>query len=129
MLCLSFKMNNSGDNQANNNISALRADVAATTDVLKVTVDKLVQRGENLDAMNNRAEDLNSTSYHFRGTARRVHNQMRWQNWKLTFFISRFSIEKYFPSNDEFIILFSFGCDLSHCIYHLDGSSSMEEMI
>ncbi len=90
MLYLSFKMNNSEDNQTNNNLSELRADVAATTSVLKVTVDKLVQRGENLDALNNRAEDLGSTSYHFRGTARRVNRHMRWQNWKLTIFISKF---------------------------------------
>jgi len=87
MLYLSFKMNNPEDNQTNNNLTSLRADVAATTSVLKVTVDKLVQRGENLDALNNRADDLSSTSYHFRGTARRVNRQMRWQNCKLTFFI------------------------------------------
>ncbi len=93
MLYLSFKMNNSEDNQTNNNLTSLRADVAATTDVLKVTVDKLVQRGENLDVLNNRADDLSSTSYHFRGTARRVNRHMRWQNWKLTFFISKFFFE------------------------------------
>ena len=92
MLYLSFKMNNLGDNQSNHNLRSLRDDVTATTDVLKVTVEKLVQRGENLDAMNTRAEDLNSTSFHFRGTARRVNRQMRWQNWKLTFFISKFSM-------------------------------------
>jgi len=83
-------MNNSEDNQTNNNLSELRADVAATTSALKVTVDKLVQRGENLDVLNNRADDLSSTSYHFRGTARRVNRHMRWQNWKLTIFISKF---------------------------------------
>ncbi len=92
MLYLSFKMNNSEDNQTHNNLHSLRADVAATTDVLKVTVDKLVQRGENLDAMNTRAEDLNSTSYHFRNTARRVNRHMKWQNCKITFFISKFFI-------------------------------------
>ncbi|CAF1483216.1 unnamed protein product [Rotaria sordida] len=37
-------MNNSETNQTNNNLSALRVDVAAIIDVLKVTVDKLVQR-------------------------------------------------------------------------------------
>jgi hypothetical protein len=92
-------MNNSEDNQGNNNLHALRADVKATTDVLRVTVEKLVQRGENLDEVDRRAQDLNSTSHHFRGTARRVHQQMRWQNYKLTFFISRFSLE-----------IFSFEC-------------------
>ncbi|CAF0735049.1 unnamed protein product [Adineta steineri] len=80
-------MDNSQNNQTNKNLNELRADVTATTDALKVTVEKLVQRGENLDVLNNRAEDLSSTSYHFRGTARRVNRQMRWQNYKLTIFI------------------------------------------
>lgn len=83
-----FKMNPTEDSQANNNLRELRADVAATTSVLKVTVDKLVQRGENLDALNDRAENLNSTSYHFLGTSRRVHRHMKWQNCKLTICLS-----------------------------------------
>lgn len=82
-------MNPSDENATVNNLSNLRADVAATTNVLKVTVEKLVQRGDNLDALNNRAEDLHSTSYHFRGTARRVNRNMRWQNYKLTIFLGR----------------------------------------
>ena len=85
-------MNNQEDNCTTNNLNVIRADVAATTDVLKVTVDKLVQRGENLDVLNNRAENLNSTSYYFRGTTRRVNRHMKWQNWKLTIFISRSSL-------------------------------------
>jgi hypothetical protein len=83
-------MNDPHDNRTANNLTALRADVAETTNVLKVTVDKLVQRGDNLDAMNARAEDLNTTSYHFHGTARRVQRNMKWKNYKLTFFISKF---------------------------------------
>jgi len=85
--------NTTESEQRNNNITALRADVAATTDVLKVTVDKLVQRGENLNNLNDRAQDLSSSSYHFRGTARRVNRQMRWQNCKLTFFISKILLQ------------------------------------
>lgn len=89
-------MNPSEDNPtASNNFNSLRADVAATSDVLKVTVDKLVRRGENLDALNHRAEDLNSVSYHFRGTARRVNRNMAWRNYKLTFFISMFDMIMY----------------------------------
>lgn len=115
MLFLSFKMNNDPEiNQTNNNLNALKDDVAATTSALRVTVDKLVQRGENLDALNNRAEDLSSTSYHFRGTARRVNRQMRWQNCKLTFFISKFSfffyIKSYFKETFffKYLLLFVF---------------------
>ncbi|CAF1611637.1 unnamed protein product [Adineta ricciae] len=81
-------MNNPEENPTASNLNALRADVTATTDVLKVTVGKLVQRGENLDALNNRADDLYSTSYHFRGAARRVDRNMKWKNIKLTVFIA-----------------------------------------
>ncbi|CAF2597938.1 unnamed protein product [Rotaria sp. Silwood2] len=70
-----------------NNLHALRADVAETTNVLKVTVDKLVDRGDRLDALSARAEDLNSSSYHFHGSARRVQRSMKWRNYKITIFI------------------------------------------
>lgn len=88
MLYLSLKMNPSEEHSTQQNLNSLRADMAATSDVLKVTVDKLVRRGENLDALNNRAEDLSETSYHFRGTARRVHRNAAWRNYKLTIFLS-----------------------------------------
>jgi hypothetical protein len=119
--------NNSENNQTNNNLTALRADVAATTDVLKVTVDKLVQRGENLTTLNDRAEDLSSSSYHFRGTARRVNRHMRWQNYKLTIFIGKvlFGIRFKF----YLFVFSSLGGDLCYWIYCVNGSSSMEKMI
>ncbi|CAF0963015.1 unnamed protein product [Rotaria sordida] len=74
------------DNKANN-LNELRADVAETTNVLKVTVDKLVDRGDRLDALNARAEDLNTSSYHFHGSARRIQRSMKWRNYKITIFI------------------------------------------
>jgi hypothetical protein len=88
-------MSDSMDNRANN-LSSLRADVAETTNVLKVTVDKLVDRGDRLDTLNARAEDLSSSSYHFHGSARRVQRRMKWQNYRITIFISKFSFFFYF---------------------------------
>ncbi|CAF3166692.1 unnamed protein product [Rotaria socialis] len=74
------------DNKTNN-LNALRADVAETTNVLKVTVEKLVDRGDRLDVLNARAEDLNSSSYYFHGSARRIQRTMKWRNYKITIFI------------------------------------------
>jgi hypothetical protein len=85
-------MNNPENNQTNNNLSALRDDIAEITSVLRGVVDKLIQPREHLDALNNRAEDLCSTSYHFRGMARTVNRHMKWQSWKLNIFISKFFI-------------------------------------
>ncbi|CAF3806604.1 unnamed protein product [Rotaria magnacalcarata] len=76
------------DNKTNN-LNALRADVTETTNVLRVTVEKLVDRGDRLDALNARAEDLNSSSYHFHGSARRIQRTMKWRNYKITIFISK----------------------------------------
>jgi hypothetical protein len=72
------------------NLDALRNDVKETTDVLKVTVDKLVDRGERLDALTERADELNTSSVHFHGAARRVQRRMKWQNYKITIFIGKF---------------------------------------
>ena len=72
------------------NLKALRADVDETTQVLKVTVDKLVDRGERLDALTAKADDLNTSSVHFHGSARRVHQRMKWQNYKITICLSKF---------------------------------------
>ncbi|CAF1026655.1 unnamed protein product [Adineta steineri] len=73
--------------QRANNLSSMRADVAETTNVLKVTVDKLVDRGDRLDALSARADDLNSSSYHFHGSARRVQRHMKWQSYRMTIII------------------------------------------
>jgi hypothetical protein len=70
-----------------NNLSALRADVNETTQVLKVTVDKLVDRGERLDALTAKADDLNASSGVYYVSTRRVNRHMKWQNYKITIFI------------------------------------------
>ena len=72
------------------NLSSLRADVAETTNVLTITIDKLVDRGDRLEILSARADDLNMSSNHFHGSARRVQRRMKWQNYKVTFFISKF---------------------------------------
>ncbi|CAF3777294.1 unnamed protein product [Rotaria magnacalcarata] len=98
------------DNKTNN-LNALRADVTETTNVLRVTVEKLVDRGDRLDALNARAEDLNSSSYHFHGSARRIQRTMKWRNYKITIFISN--------------------CGRTHCNWCncINRTSSMEKII
>ena len=82
-------MNPSDEHPVPNHLTALRDDVAETSQVLKLTVEKLVQRGDNLDALNAQAEHLNSSSYHFQGSSRRLNRRMRNQNYKLNFFIGQ----------------------------------------
>jgi hypothetical protein len=85
-----------------NNLNALRADVDETTNVLKVTVEKLVDRGDRLDALQAKADDLNQSSVHFYGSTKRVNRRMKWQNYKITIFIGKFSFESFLETNHSF---------------------------
>ncbi len=70
-----------------NNLSALRADVNERTQVLKRIVDKLVDRGDRLDVLTAKADDLNALYGVYYGSTRRVNRRMKWQNYKITIFI------------------------------------------
>ncbi|CAF1076473.1 unnamed protein product [Adineta ricciae] len=92
-------ISNSEKNPTAGNLNALHADgPTTTTDVLKVTVNKLVQRGENLDALDNRTDDFYSTLHRFRGTTRPVNRDK------------------------------SSCCGRVHYLYRINGRSPMEEM-
>ncbi|CAF1670853.1 unnamed protein product, partial [Adineta ricciae] len=74
---------------AADNLIALRTDVTKTTNVLKVTIEKLVDRDDRLDVLTERAHDLSASSHHFHDSGRHVQQRMKWKNRKLTIFISR----------------------------------------
>ncbi|CAF1326233.1 unnamed protein product [Adineta ricciae] len=73
----------SGGSQANK-LYVLPADVKKTTNVLKVTVEKLVERSIQLDMLNERADDLSSSSHHFHDSGRHVQQRMKCRYWKLS---------------------------------------------
>ena len=81
--------NNTAGNTTARQLGALRADVDDTTSALKITVDKLVDRQEKLNVLSERADDLSMSSQHFHGSARRVQQRMKWQNYKITIFIGQ----------------------------------------
>lgn len=101
-------MSDSTDSKRNN-LKNLRDDVTETTNVLKVTVDKLVDRGDKLDALSARADDLNTSSVHFHGAARRVQRRMKWQNYKITACISKLIFNE-LQEKKCFFYTFSCGC-------------------
>jgi hypothetical protein len=83
-------MSNREETKSANNVSALQADVTETTNILKVTVGKLIDREEKLTALSERADDLHSSSAHFHGSARRVQRKFKWHNRKITIIIGKF---------------------------------------
>lgn len=82
-------MSNPTENRTANNLKALRTDVDETTNILKVTVDKLVDREDKLNDLHQRADNLSTSSYQFHGAARRVQRRMKWQNYKMTIIIGK----------------------------------------
>lgn len=100
------------------NLDALRADVNDTKKILTVTVDKLVERGDRLDALTAKADDLNTSSVHFYDGGRRVNRKMKWQNRKVSICIGKNSCVGYFA---YLCFLFSCTCDNYHrCDRHCD---------
>lgn len=88
------------------NLTALRNDVRDTTDVLKVTVDKLVDRGDRLAELSARADDLNQSSVHFHQSSRKVHRRMLWQNRKMTIIISKILFSSSIEIEIRLLLLF-----------------------
>ena len=87
------------------NLTALRNDVRDTTDVLKVTVDKLVDRGDRLAELSARADDLNQSSVHFHQSSRKVHRRMLWHR-KMTIIISKILFSSSIEIEIRLLLLF-----------------------
>lgn len=87
-----FKMKTTAESTASKNLSALQADVDETANILKVTVDKLLERDEKLNLLNDQASELKANSIHSYQSSRRIQKKMKWMNNKLTVGISEFSI-------------------------------------
>jgi vesicle-associated membrane protein 4 len=59
--------------------SALQAEVDATVRVMRENIDKVSQRGERLDSLQDKTDDLAVSSQGFRRGANRVRKRMCWE--------------------------------------------------
>ncbi|XP_063601011.1 vesicle-associated membrane protein 4-like [Penaeus indicus] len=65
---------------ASDKLKDVRVQIAEVTDVMRDNVGRLLERGDQLDNLQDRSEGLATTSDQFRTTATRLRRNMWWQN-------------------------------------------------
>jgi len=64
-------------------VAQLRQQVNDVSDVMRQNVNKVIERGEKLEDLQERSEILEATSNQFQQQATRVKKKMWWQNMKM----------------------------------------------
>ncbi|KAH9390990.1 PREDICTED: vesicle-associated membrane protein 8-like [Rhagoletis zephyria] len=68
-------------------IERLQEHVDEVQQIMSQNIDKIMQRGQNLDYLEDRSEVLSSNANEFRVGARRISRKMWWQNMKINIII------------------------------------------
>ncbi|OPJ86857.1 vesicle-associated membrane protein 8 [Patagioenas fasciata] len=72
----------SGD-RASGRVRALQREVEGVTTIMTRNVEQILARGENLERLHNKSQDLEATSQHFKVTSQKVTRRYWWKNMKL----------------------------------------------
>ncbi|XP_039624346.1 vesicle-associated membrane protein 8 isoform X1 [Polypterus senegalus] len=64
-------------------VQALQSQVEGVKNIMTQNVDRILARGEKLDDLMNKTEDLQSSSEHFKTTAKKVSRKYWWKNVKM----------------------------------------------
>lgn len=67
----------------NQRTAALQAQIDDTVGVMRENINKVSQRGERLDTLQNKTDDLAVSAQGFRRGANRVRKQMWWKDMKM----------------------------------------------
>ena len=67
----------------NSRTQALQAQIDDTVGVMRDNINKVSQRGERLDALQNKTDDLAASAQGFRRGANRVRKAMWWKDMKM----------------------------------------------
>ena len=65
------------------NVKRLRDDVEEVKGQMVQNIDKVIERGERLDDLNERTENLNARAGEFQTVSTRLKRKLWWQNVKL----------------------------------------------
>lgn len=68
---------------AQDKVSALRSQVDGVKDIMTQNVDRILARGERLDDLMDKSEDLQAGAQHFKQTSQKVARKYWWKNVKL----------------------------------------------
>ncbi|KAI1827667.1 synaptobrevin-domain-containing protein [Xylaria intraflava] len=69
--------------QGNSRTQALQAQIDDTVGVMRENINKVSQRGERLDALQDKTDNLAVSAQGFRRGANRVRKQMWWKDMKM----------------------------------------------
>ncbi|KAK2747236.1 SNAP receptor, synaptobrevin [Onygenales sp. PD_40] len=75
--------NPSAQNGGNQRTAALQAQIDDTVGVMRENINKVSQRGENLDSLQDKTDNLAVSAQGFRRGANRVRKQMWWKDFKM----------------------------------------------
>ncbi|KAL5116192.1 Vesicle membrane receptor protein (v-SNARE) [Pleosporales sp. CAS-2024a] len=67
----------------NHRTDAINQEIKAATDAMKRNVEQLNDRGERLDSLQNKTDNLATSAQGFRRGANRVRKQMWWKDMKM----------------------------------------------
>ncbi|KAL6722072.1 Vesicle membrane receptor protein (v-SNARE) [Lecanora helva] len=71
----------------NTRTAAIQSQIDDTVNVMKKNLESVAQRGENIDQLQDKSENLNQSAQGFRRGANRVRKQMWWKNMKMRIWI------------------------------------------
>uniref|UniRef100_A0A8C5M3J8 Vesicle associated membrane protein 8 n=1 Tax=Leptobrachium leishanense TaxID=445787 RepID=A0A8C5M3J8_9ANUR len=66
-----------------NHVRDLQSEVEGVKNIMSQNVDRILARGENLDQLRNKTEDLEASSEHFKTTSQKVSRKYWWKNIKM----------------------------------------------
>lgn len=76
-------MEEAGGGGGNDRVRNLQSEVEGVKNIMTQNVERILARGENLDHLRNKTEDLEATSEHFKTTSQKVARKFWWKNVKM----------------------------------------------
>jgi len=77
----------SSSQPANNRTAALQAEIDSTVGIMRDNINKVSDRGERLDALQDKTDNLQRSAQGFRRGANRVRKAMWWKDMKMRMII------------------------------------------
>ncbi|XP_033014962.1 vesicle-associated membrane protein 8 isoform X1 [Lacerta agilis] len=77
----------SAPGMASDKVKNLQNEVEGVKNIMTQNVERMLARGENLDHLRNKTEDLEATSEHFKTTSQKVARKYWWKNAKMIIII------------------------------------------
>merc|ERR1711879_886069 len=68
-------------------VSKIKSTIDDTKMHMVENINTILERGEKLEVLVEKSDDLSLQAYHFRSQSRALRRQMCWENWKLKLFL------------------------------------------